>query len=67
MKQRLDVPYIKKNNKLQKSNWDEAISILVEKINSVNPDEIGGHLGDMVNLENALAFKKLFHFLKVII
>ena len=50
LKQRLDVPYIKKNNKLQKSNWDEAISILVEKINSVNPDEIGGHLGDMFQL-----------------
>ena len=64
LKQRLDVPYIKKNNKLQKSNWDEAISILVEKINSVNPDEIGGHLGDMVNLENALGFKKLFSFFK---
>ena len=26
------MPYIKKNNKLQKSTWDEAISILVEKI-----------------------------------
>ena len=35
LKQRLDVPYIKKNNKLQKSNWDEAISILINKIKSV--------------------------------
>ena len=32
LKQRLDVPYIKKNNKLQKSTWDEVISVLVEKI-----------------------------------
>ena len=30
LKQRLDVPYIKKNNKLQKSSWDEAISLLVK-------------------------------------
>ena len=30
-KQGLDITYVK-NNKLQKSNWDEAISILVEKI-----------------------------------
>ncbi len=65
LKQRLEVPYVKKNNKLQKSNWDEAISILIEKINTTNPNAIGGHIGDMVNLENALAFKKLFSILKV--
>ena len=64
LKQRLDVPYIKINKKLQKSNWGEAISLLVDKINSINPDEIGGHIGDMVNLENALSFKKLFSVLK---
>ena len=58
LKQRLDVPYVKKDNKLCKSNWDEAISILVEKIKSINPDELGGHIGDTVNLENALSFKK---------
>ena len=64
LKQRLDVPYIKKNNKLQKSNWDEVISILVEKIRKMSPNEIGGHIGDMVNLENALSFKKFFSVLK---
>ena len=63
LKQRLDVPYIKKDNKLQKSNWDEAISLLVDKIKSTNPDEIGGHIGDMVNLENSLSFKKFFSVL----
>ena len=52
LKQRLDVPHIKKNNKLQKSTWDEAISILVNKIKSINSNEIAGHIGDMVNLEN---------------
>ncbi len=61
LKQRLDVPYIKKNNKLQKSNWDEALDLLVEKIKNVNSDEIAGHVGDMVSLENALAFKKFFN------
>ena len=64
LKQRLDVPYIKKNNKLQKSTWDEAVSILVEKIKTLNPSEIGGHIGDMVNLETALSFKKFFAKLK---
>ena len=64
LKQRLDVPYIKKNNRLQKSTWDEVISILVEKIKIINSNEIGGHIGDMVNLENALSFKKFFSELK---
>ncbi len=64
LKQRLDVPYIKKNNKLQKSNWDEAINILVDKIQSVQPNEIAGHIGDMINMENALSFKKFFKTLK---
>ena len=60
LKQRLDVPYVKKNNKLQKSSWDDAIAIIVNKINEIKPDEIAGHVGDMTNLENSLAFKKLF-------
>ena len=64
LKQRLDVPYIKKDNKLQKSNWDEAITLLADKIQSINSDEIGGHIGDMINMENALSFKKFFAALK---
>ena len=60
LKQRLDTPYIKRNNKLEKASWDDAIALILNKINSIKPNEIGGHLGDMINLENALAFKKLF-------
>ena len=63
-KQRLDVPYIKKENKLQKSSWDETINLLVEKIQSFKPEEIAGHIGDMVNMETALGFKKLFKIFK---
>ncbi len=64
LKQRLDVPYIKKENKLQKSNWDEALDLLIKKIKEVQPNEIAGHIGDMINLENALGFKKLFNLIK---
>jgi len=64
LKQRLDVPYIKKENKLQKSSWDEAIDLIADKIHSVQAEEIAGHIGDLINLENALAFKKLFKILK---
>ena len=54
----------KKIINFKKSTWDEVISILVEKIKTINPNEIGGHIGDMVNLENALSFKKFFSILK---
>ena len=64
LKQRLDVPYIKKENKLQKSSWDEAIALLAKKIQSLKPYEIAGHIGDMINMESALGFKKLFNTFK---
>ena len=64
LKQRLDVPYIKKENKLQKSNWDEALDLLIKKIKEVQPNEIAGHIGDMINMENALGFKKLFNLIQ---
>jgi len=64
LKQRLDVPYIKKENKLQKSSWDEAIGLIINKLKSVQPEEIAGHIGDMINMESALAFKKLFNIFK---
>ncbi len=64
LKQRLDVPYVKKNNKLQKSNWDEAIGLFINKIQSINSHEIAGHIGDMVSMENALSFKNFFEALK---
>jgi NADH-quinone oxidoreductase subunit G len=64
LKQRLDVPYIKKENKLQKSNWNEAINLLVKKLQLFQPDEIAGHIGDMINMESALGFKKLFKIFK---
>ena len=63
LKQRLDVPYLKKDNKFQKASWTEAIKVILNKIKETKPDEIAGHIGDMINLENALAFKKLFKFL----
>ena len=61
LKQRLDVPYIKKENKLEKSSWDEAINLIISKLKSVQPEEVAGHIGDTINMESALAFKKFFN------
>jgi len=61
LKQRLDTPYIKKNGKLKKSNWDEAAELIASKIKSINSDQIGAHIGDMTSIETIFAFK---NFLK---
>jgi len=63
LKQRLDTPYIKKDNKLVKSSWDEAIDIIIKKFNETENSKIAGHLGDLVSLETTLAFKKFFELL----
>ncbi len=64
LKQRLDTPYVKKNNKFQKTSWEEATNIILEKIKNTKSEDIAGHIGDMVSLENATGFKKLFKILK---
>ena len=63
LKQRLDTPYIKKNNKLIKASWDEAIDIIIKKLKETEKTQVGGHLGDLVSLETTLAFKKFFDLL----
>tara|TARA_B100001540_G_scaffold8200_1_gene7143 strand:+ start:1835 stop:3883 length:2049 start_codon:yes stop_codon:yes gene_type:complete len=63
LKQRLDTPYVKKNNKLVKSSWDEALNLIFKKFNETEKSEIAGHIGDLVSLETTLAFKKFFELL----
>ncbi len=63
LKQRLDTPYIKKNNKLVKSSWDEALNVIIKKFNETENSQIAGHIGDLVSLETTLAFKKFFELL----
>jgi len=59
LKQRLDVPYIKEGNKLVKSNWDDAIALISNKIKSIKPEQIAGHVGDMTSIETIFSFKNL--------
>jgi NADH-quinone oxidoreductase subunit G len=60
LKQRLDTPYIRENGKLKKSTWDEALKLLVTKLKSFNPNEIGGLVGDLADLEMIYSFKSFF-------
>ena len=63
LKQRLDTPYVKKNNKLVKCSWDEALDVIIKKFNETENSNIAGHIGDLVSLETTLAFKKFFELL----
>jgi len=60
LKQRLDTPYIRINGRLQKSTWEKALSVLVSKIKSFKPNEIGGLVGDLADLEMIYTFKLFF-------
>jgi NADH-quinone oxidoreductase subunit G len=59
LKQRLDIPYIREGNKLVKSSWDDAIELISNKIKSIKPEQIAGHVGDMASIETIFSFKNL--------
>ncbi len=59
--QRLDTPYIKKENNFKKVSWFEAFQILKDKINLTSPEKIAGLTGDLTNMETLFACKELFN------
>ena len=60
LKQRLDTPYIRENGRLKKASWNQALKLLVNKLKDLNSSEIGGVVGDLVDLETAYSFKSFF-------
>ena len=58
-RQRLDRPYIRKNNKLVACSWEEAFDVAATKLKSCAPQEIGIMAGDLVDCESILALKDL--------
>jgi len=60
LNQRLDTPYIKKNNTLIKSSWEEVFRLIKEKLLQTSKDKICGFVGDMVNMETSYCFKDFF-------
>ncbi len=60
LKQRLDVPYIRENNKLVKTSWDNAYKILINKFKNFQPSQMAGIVGDLADLEMIYSFKNFF-------
>jgi len=59
--QRLDTPYIKNKNELQKISWDAALNIIADKIKQSLPDQIAGFTGDLTNNETLFIAKEFFN------
>jgi NADH-quinone oxidoreductase subunit G len=57
--QRIDSPYIRKNGKLIRSSWDEAISKIVENISYIKGESIAAIAGTTVNAESMFLLKKM--------
>jgi len=60
LKQRLDTPYIRENGKLVKTSWKRALKLLINKIETFNPKEVAGVVGDLADLEMIYSFKSFF-------
>tara|TARA_B100000959_G_scaffold67668_1_gene71716 strand:- start:1192 stop:3231 length:2040 start_codon:yes stop_codon:yes gene_type:complete len=60
LKQRIDVPYIRQNGRLEKVSWDQALKFLIKKINIFQPNQMAGLVGDLADLEMIYSFKLFF-------
>ncbi len=58
-RRRLDHAWIKREGKLVKAGWQEALVHVAEKIEGVPGDRIGGVVGDLVDAESMLALRDL--------
>ena len=65
LNQRLDTPYIKKNNKLEQVSWEETFSQLKKLVMDSDPDEIAFLVGDFIDLETSYLIKKLSEDLSI--
>ena len=65
LNQRLDTPYIKKNNKLEQVSWGETFSQLKKLVMDSDPDEIAFLVGDFIDLETSYLIKKLSEDLSI--
>lgn len=62
--QRLDAPCIKKDGKLVKVSWDDALSLVVEKLKGAGKGKVASVSGDMTDCESMFLMKKLLAHLR---
>jgi len=57
--QRLDMPYIRRDGRLQPASWQEAFAAVAAKVKSTAPNKIGAIVGDLAGVEEMFALKAL--------
>ena len=64
-RQRLDTPYIRKNGKLTRATWMEALLLVSKKMKQCQPQEMAALAGDLVDVETSFALRQLLDTLGV--
>ncbi|MGN6670588.1 MAG: NADH-quinone oxidoreductase subunit NuoG [Candidatus Nucleicultricaceae bacterium] len=59
MRQRIDQPYVRRQGKLEKATWGEALSLIKKELNKCKGNEIAALAGDLTDVESMIALKDL--------
>jgi len=62
--QRIDIPYLRKNNLLVESNWEEAIKKIIEELKNRKQDKTVALSGKFSDLETLYSVKKFLNSIK---
>jgi NADH-quinone oxidoreductase subunit G len=62
-RQRLDRPYVRENGKLRAASWEEALSVVAERLKAAPADRIGVVAGDLQDAESMKGALDLFRAL----
>ncbi len=63
LKRRLDVPYVRRDGKLEPASWSEAFAAIQDALGGLQGSEIAALAGDMVDAESMFALKLLIESL----
>ncbi|MHA7885140.1 NADH-quinone oxidoreductase subunit NuoG [Nitratireductor rhodophyticola] len=61
--QRLDRPYVRRDNRLQPASWGEAFDAIAKAVSKAQPEKIGAIAGDLAAVEEMYALKALMQSL----
>jgi len=56
---RLDRPYVRRDGKLVEASWDEAFTVIADKVKGIKGDKIAALVGDLADVESMYALKGL--------
>src|SRR5690348_3102924 len=59
VRRRLDRPYVRRNGKLVEAEWQEALDLVADRLNSVPGERIAAIAGDLCDAEAMFALKEL--------